>query len=106
MNDRVRALGDPGNDPIKLADNVDRSSSIVRETLYRLRGLRAPAGEAPKVAAIYAKVDTVVRDADAYASALRARNEQAVRTAAAKLDSTQRQANAISIAYGLTVCGK
>jgi hypothetical protein len=106
LNDRVQALGDPGNDPIKLADTEDRASSIVRETLYRLRGLRVPAGEAPTVGAIYAKVDTVVREAGAYASALRARNERAVRTAAAKLDVAQRQANAASIAYGLTVCGK
>ena len=105
MNNRVKALGDPGQDPKKLAAVIDSSTVIIRQTLVRLRALPVPTGEAPKLDAVYATVDKVLGDAPAYSAALRAGNAPAVNIAGRKLQAEQNRANAASIKYGLTVCG-
>jgi hypothetical protein len=63
MNNRVKALGDPGRDPKKVAAVIDSSTVIIRQTLVRLRALPVPSGEATKLDAVYATVDKVLADA-------------------------------------------
>ncbi len=106
MNNRVKAFGNPGNDPKQLATLIDRSAAIIRQTLARLRALPVPPGEGAKVAAVYATVDTVLADTPAYTAALRGTSHQAATVAGRKLQAEQNAANAASITYGLTVCGK
>jgi len=105
MNDRVKALGDPGRDPKKVAAVIDNSTVIIRQTLVRLRALPVPSGEATKLDAVYATVDKVLADAPTYSAALRAGNAQAANIAGSTLQAEQKAANAASVEYGLTVCG-
>lgn len=105
MNERIQALPNPGNDPIKLADVSDRAQAITRSTVQRLRALAVPPGQGAKIAAIYAKVDVLANLAAQYSAALRARDEAVARSVGARLDAAQARANAASNAYGLTVCG-
>jgi hypothetical protein len=105
MNNRVKALGNPGKDPERAAAVIDQSSEIVRETLMKLRGLPVPAGEEGKLVALYASVDKVLVAAPAYSAALRGTSQAAADTAGQKLQAEQDAANAASIKYGLTVCG-
>lgn len=106
MNNRVKALGNPGNDPKRFATLIDQSAAIIRQTLVRLRALPVPPGERAKLAAVYATVDKVLADTPAYSGALRGTSQQAATDAGSKLQAEQNAANAASIRYGLTVCGK
>jgi hypothetical protein len=105
MNNRVSALGDPGQDRFRLATTIDKSSEIISQTLNRLRALPTPPGESAKIAAVYATVDKVLADAPAYSAALRGTSQAAANAAGRKLQAEQEAANAASIKYGLTVCG-
>jgi hypothetical protein len=105
MNNRVRALGNPGQDRLRLATTIDKSSEIIRQTLDRLKALPTPPGEGAKLAAVYATVDKVLVDAPAYSAALRGTSPAAANAAGRKLQAEQNAANAASIKYGLTVCG-
>jgi hypothetical protein len=106
MNDEVEALGDPGDDPIRLATTSEKVSVVVRRTLRRLRALRSPPADAPKLAAIYVSVEKVIVDARTFSAALRARDVPAARAAGNQLDADQKKANRDAIVYGLTVCGQ
>ena len=106
MNNRVRALGNPGQDRFRLATTIDKDSVIIRQTLARLKALPTPPGESAKIAAVYAIVEKVLADAPAYSAALRGTSQQAANAAGTKLQAEQNAANASSIKYGLTVCGE
>jgi hypothetical protein len=105
MNDKIQALPDPGNDPIKLADVGDSAQAIIRSSLQRLRALAVPPGQGAKIAAIYAKVDAGLSLAAQYSTALRTRNGALEQRLGPRVDAAQASANAAANAYGLTVCG-
>jgi hypothetical protein len=105
MNSRGKALGDPGSNATKLAVVSDETAKIIRETLQRLRALQVPAGESAAVAAMYSKVDVLVRDYAALSTRLRARDEAGTQRAVEQLRVDADTANAAANDYGLTVCG-
>ena len=104
MNDKVTALGDPGEDLAKTIDLLGQMRVITADTLTRLRALPIPTGQAAALKAIYAKVDTALADVDPLIAALRSGSPTA-ETLMNRLDASQNAANAASNAYGLTVCG-
>lgn len=105
MNAQVGALSDPGSDPVKEADANDEVIAITAETLRKMRAVPEPAGASAALAAIFAKVDTVLADAKALSTALRARDQTAATAAATKVSASSDAANTASNDYGLTVCG-
>lgn len=105
MNARIAAIGDAGNDPIKIADESDQTAVITAAALRRLRALPAPPGDAAELNAIYAKVDKILTDAAKLSTALRAQDRLAAQLAANQLSADSDAANNASNAYGLTVCG-
>ena len=104
MNDKMTALGDPGEALAKTIDLLGQMRAITADTLTKLRALPIPTGLAAALKAIYAKVDTVLADVDPLIAALRSGSPTA-ETLMNRLDASQNAANAASNAYGLTVCG-
>ena len=105
MNQRVAALGAPGDDPTKQAKVTDQTAAIVADTLHKLRALPVPAGQATAVAAIYAKVDRLLTDSAKLSAAIRANDQPTAQSDEAALQTDSAAANAASNTYGLTVCG-
>ena len=104
MNDKVTALGDPGEDVAKTIDLLGQMRAITSDTLVKLRALPIPTGQQAALKAIYAKVDNVLADVDPMIAALRSASPT-TDTLMNRLDADQNAANAASNAYGLTVCG-
>ena len=105
MNQRIAALGDPPDDPVDIAARFEQIHVIIGEALVELRLVPVPPGEEAKIAAVYATVDKVQKDAPAYSAALRAGNQQAAAAARKKVAADQARANAAAVGYGLTACG-
>ncbi len=105
MNARSDALGDPGNDPSRVAEVARATAAIISETLQKLRALPAPAGDAAVVNAIYAKAEVLTGDYRQLATAIRSRDRAQVNRLVDKANSDMAVANAAANAYGLTVCG-
>ena len=103
-NDKVAALGDPGEDVAKTIDMLGQMRAITSDTLVKLRALPIPTGQQAALKAIYAKVDNVLADVDPMIAALRSASPT-TDTLMNRLDADQNAANAASNAYGLTVCG-
>jgi hypothetical protein len=100
MNARVAALGKTVN-----ARMIASTAAIDAATLRQLRALPAPQGKSSALAAIYEKVDNVVKDLTQWLTALRTGNQAAAQRAANKVQADGDAANSASNAYGLTVCG-
>ena len=105
MNQRVAALGAPGDDQALQAKVTDQTAAIVVDTLHKLRALPVPAGQATAVAAIYAKVDRLLTDSAKLSAAIRANDQPTAQNDEAALQTDSAAANAASNTYGLTVCG-
>ena len=104
MNDKVAALGDPGEDVAKAIDMLGQMRAITSDTLVKLRALPIPTGQQAALKPIYAKVDAVLADVDPVIAAIRS-GSPTIQTLMNRLDADQNAANAASNAYGLTVCG-
>jgi hypothetical protein len=105
MNDNVKAIPNPGSDPIKTADGLEQVNQFVSETLAKLRALASPAGDEATLQAIFAKVDTLVVDYTQLAAALRAGDSTRAQELKTTSSTDQKAANDASNQYGLTVCG-
>ena len=105
MNERIEALGEPGEDPAELVEMFGQSGVIMSDVLAKLRALPMPVGEESALAAVYAKVDVLRADLDQLIAAIQAGDEHKAIAMATKLEKDQKAANDASNAYGLTVCG-
>ncbi len=105
MNTRVTALGAPPSDPKQEAEFNDQTGLITADGLRQLRELHPPAGDAATVAAIYTKVDVVLRDGERVSAQLRTGDQAGVQAAQTQLESDLQAANDAALAYGLTICG-
>jgi hypothetical protein len=104
MKTRIAALGDPGFDPIKVADVDANGASIMTETLGALRALPVPSGDSAAASAIYAKIQTLAADISQLATATRSGDKTASQQASATVKADVDAANNASKAYGLTAC--
>ena len=105
LNDRNKALGDPGNDPAKLIASLQQMAAVTSDALARLRALPTPPGDGPALSAIFGKVDLLLTHVNGTVSALRAGDQKSAAALVEGLDADQNAANGASNAYGLTVCG-
>jgi hypothetical protein len=104
MRQRIAALGNSPDDPIDLAAHFEQVHLIIGEALAELRLIAVPTGQAARIAAVYATVDKLQKDAPAYPAALRARNQAAAGAARKQIAADTTRANAAAVEYGLTAC--
>jgi hypothetical protein len=104
MNARVAKLT-KGASSKNEAALTDRAAKILSETLQQLRQVPTPPGDEASVRAIYAKIDVILADAPKLSAALRADDQATGQRVQVKLQQDSQEANALSKAYGLSVCG-
>jgi hypothetical protein len=104
MRQRIAALGNAPNDPIDLAAHFEQVHVIIGDALVELRRITVPPDEVARIAAVYATVDKLQKDAPAYSAAIRAGNQAAVAAARKQIAADQAQASAAAAKYGLTAC--
>jgi hypothetical protein len=98
------ALGAVPQDPIVLANMVDRMAAITDEGVVRLRTLPMPPHDAARLQSYYAKVTYVSSESRRFAMALRAGDRDEAITLGHAVERDTVAADLIGKAYGLTVC--
>jgi hypothetical protein len=104
MNARVAKLTKGASSKSEAALS-DQAAKILSETLQKLRKLPQPPGDEAALRAIYTKIDVIIADAPKLSAALRADDQATGQRVQVKLQQESDEANALSKAYGLSVCG-
>jgi hypothetical protein len=106
MNDKTKALGDPGDDLAAVIVLFEKGKQITADALAGLRALRMPTGDDAILNGIWAKVDTLIADIDQAILAVRAGDQKKFMAVIDQLDQHEKAANSASTAYGLNVCAE